>query len=401
MTSRWLLYSHDALGLGHVRRMTSIAGAVLERSPGVSALLVTCTPQADALPMPPGLDYVKLPSARKTERDRYESRTLRLGSDALRELRAGLLENVVRDFTPGFTLVDKSPLGMMGELRPALERLGPAGSGRRLVLGWRDILDRPETVRRDWADGSLLEAIERWYDEVWVYGDPAVFDLRREYGMPDAIAERVRFLGYLAPRVGEAERAAARARWSRDGEPLIVATVGGGEDGEALLAAFLEAARRGMLPADARAVAVTGPFLPEPGVRRLAAGAPPQVSVTRFVPGLEAVLAAADAVVSMAGYNTTCEVLGAGTPAVLVPRRMQRDEQRLRAERLEGLGLVERVDTDALAARPLADALRRALARRRVRPAVALDGLERVADRVRDLFVALAGPRPSPGTEAA
>jgi hypothetical protein len=32
---RFLLYSHDALGLGHVRRNLVIAGALVERCPGV------------------------------------------------------------------------------------------------------------------------------------------------------------------------------------------------------------------------------------------------------------------------------------------------------------------------------------------------------------------------------
>jgi hypothetical protein len=33
-TPRFLLYSHDALGLGHVRRNLVIAAALVERSPG-------------------------------------------------------------------------------------------------------------------------------------------------------------------------------------------------------------------------------------------------------------------------------------------------------------------------------------------------------------------------------
>ena len=78
MRSHWLLYSHDALGLGHARRMTGIARAVLPSRPDVSALLVTCSPQIDALPVPPGLDYVKLPSARKLAASQYVARTLRI-----------------------------------------------------------------------------------------------------------------------------------------------------------------------------------------------------------------------------------------------------------------------------------------------------------------------------------
>src|SRR5262249_60145791 len=78
MLSHWLLYSYDALGLGHARRMTGIARAVLPGRPDLSALLVTCSPQIDALPVPTGLDYVKLPSARTLSTSEYGAGTLRL-----------------------------------------------------------------------------------------------------------------------------------------------------------------------------------------------------------------------------------------------------------------------------------------------------------------------------------
>src|SRR2546423_15700155 len=94
MHSHWLLYSYDALGLGHARRMTGIARAVLPGRPDLSALLVTCSPQIDALPVPPGLDYVKLPSARKLSTSDYLARTMRLGPDRLPDLRATILADV-------------------------------------------------------------------------------------------------------------------------------------------------------------------------------------------------------------------------------------------------------------------------------------------------------------------
>jgi len=84
MHSHWLLYSYDALGLGHARRMTGIARAVLPSRPDLSALLVTCSPQIDALPVPIGLDYVKLPSARKVGPGRYEPRTLTVEHERFR-----------------------------------------------------------------------------------------------------------------------------------------------------------------------------------------------------------------------------------------------------------------------------------------------------------------------------
>ena len=390
MLSHWLLYSYDALGLGHARRMTGIARAVLPSRPDLSALLVTCSPQIDALPVPPGLDYVKLPSARKLSTSQYVARTMRLEPDRLRDLRGTILEEVARSFQPDFFLCDKSPCGLMGELAPTLDRLRTESPDTRMVLGWRDILDGPAQMRAEWRRSNVLSHIDRWYDEVWVFGDPALFDVREEYDLPRHIADRVRYVGYLSPNVPPDAVAFARAeletlaRGEADSGPIALVTVGGGEDGETLIARWIGAARAGLLPKDLRSVVVTGPMMPEDAQLRIAAAAPASVTVTRYIGGLEAYAAAADLVVGMAGYNTSCEVLGARTAAVLVPRASQRDEQRMRAVRLAERGLVDMVDSTDLTPETLAAAAIRALARgrRTTDCELALDGYTRVIREV-------------------
>jgi predicted glycosyltransferase len=379
MAARWMLYSYDALGLGHVRRMLSIARAGLARRGDLNALLATCSPQIDALPVPAGLDYVKLPSARKIENDRYLPRTLDLEAAHLRAMRSGMLLNVARWFRPDFLLVDKTPAGLMGELGPSLALLRRAGRDSCIGLGWRDILDEPGRVHDEWRKHDTLATIARFYDEIWVYGDPTIFDVREAYQLPDPIADRVRYLGYLAPRVDQERREQARAALGIDGSPLALVTAGGGEDGERLLACYLEAAHRRLLPEPLASMLVTGPFLPADAVQRLAGSTPQGVTVTRFVSGLDGVIAAADVVVSLAGYNTVCEVLGSGTPAVLVPRVGLREEQRMRAARLAERGLVEQVPPDSMTPASIAEGVRRAMARgRRAVQGLRLDGLDGV-----------------------
>ncbi len=385
MLSHWLLYSYDALGLGHARRMTGIARAVLPSRPDLSALLVTCSPQIDALPVPQGLDYVKLPSARKMSTSQYVARTMRLEPDRLRDLRATILEEVARSFQPDLFLCDKSPSGLMGELAPTLDRLRTDSPGTRMVLGWRDILDGPDRMRAEWRKTGVLTHIDRWYDEVWVYGDPTLFDVREEYDLPRHISDRVRYVGYLSPQLSPEAVSDARAELEAlaPGEsgsgPIALVTVGGGEDGESVLARWIQAARAGLLPKGLRSVLVTGPMMPEDAQARITEAAPSSCVVTRFIGGLETYTAAADLVVSMAGYNTSCEVLGARTPVVMVPRASQRDEQRIRATRLAERGLVEMIEPND-AAEALAAAAQRAMERgRRTHDAgLALDGHTRV-----------------------
>jgi predicted glycosyltransferase len=390
-----MLYCHDALGLGHIRRSLAIARAVLAARSEVAALLVTCSPVVDALEIPPGLDYVKLPSARKTDDRRYAPRTLRIGDQRYWHLRARLLHEAAMAFEPDLLLVDKSPGGLHNELLDLLPRLRDRRRVR-IVLGWRDILDSPDRIRAEWSDNGTLDLVERLYDEIWVYGDPRVFDLREGCGLPVSLARRVRFLGYLAPDVDDARLAQARESIAPDGRPAALVTTGGGEEGESLVACYLEAARRRLLPRDLRSLVVTGPFstLAEDG----GGAVPENVTVKRFVPGLDAMVAAADVVVGRAGYNTVCEVLSAGTPAVLVPRVLHREEQRIRARRLSELGVAESVEPDVLTPGALARAVGRALARGRTHVnGVRLDGLRQVPRRVATLLGHRRRPiRPAP-----
>ena len=168
-------------------------------------------------------------------------------------------------------------------------------------------------------------------------------------------------------------------------------------DGETLIARWITAARGGLLPKHLRSVVVTGPMMPEDAQLRIAAAAPASVTVTRFIGGLEAYLVAADLLVGMAGYNTSCEVLGARTAAVLVPRASQRDEQRIRAARLAERGLVDMVDSTELTPETLAAAAIRSLARgRRTTDCdLALDGYSRVVSEIARVLPARPVPPPT------
>jgi predicted glycosyltransferase len=125
-------------------------------------------------------------------------------------------------------------------------------------------------------------------------------------------------------------------------------------------------------------------MMPEDAQTRITEAAPDSCTVTRYIGGLESHAAAADVVVCMAGYNTSCEVLGARTPTVMMPRTTQREEQRIRATMLAKHGLVDMVDVRDASTADVADAVRRALARGRRTDdgGLALDGHSRVATEV-------------------
>lgn len=382
---RIAFYSHDTQGLGHIRRNITLAAALVDDRDDTDVVLLTGNPEATALPLPPHTDLVTLPTIGKDAGGAYAGRALGSPLRRITAMRAGIVDATVTAFDPDLLVVDKVAAGVNDELLPALERCRARGR-TRMVLGLREILDEDEAVRRDWRRQRTTEVVRAFYDEVWIYGDAAVYDLTAEHAVVREISDRVRFTGYLA-----AERATrCRPRWRvadrarPPAAPYVLGMVGGGQDGLRLAAAFAGAA----LPTGHRGVLVTGPYLPHRHLEALGGmtSGRDDLTVLSFIPDADSFINGAAAVVSMAGYNTVCELLAAGVPALLAPRTAPRREQWIRADRLTARGVVDMVEPAALTSATVTGWLATAVTRPAAVPAVDVHGLRRIPCLVTDLL---------------
>jgi predicted glycosyltransferase len=354
--SRFLLFSNEAVGLGHMRRATAITARLAGMDPRTTSLIVTGSPVHSLFDLPPRVDTLTLPALARDGNGRLHSRRLELGDDEVRRLRGTVARATSLTFDPDCAVVDRLPLGLEGELVPALEALRAAGC--KLVLGLRDIEDDPAEVRRTWGAG-LRDAIRRFYDLVIVYGPPAP-----ALDAIDCLEWDAESLPVPVVHVGYVGGEPNGSNHDDLPEDYVLATVGGGADGFDVLATFIEALRLEELPCPA--VVVAGPLMARDQferLRTLATGL--DVRVWRFKPNLAGLIADARAVVCMAGYNTVAEVMRARVPALLVPRVHPISEQLLRARELESRGLQDLLHPSQLSAETMRDALERLLARPR------------------------------------
>lgn len=385
-----LLYSHDTYGLGHLRRNTAIAHALLARDPGLSVTLLSGSSMTDQLPVPAGISVVRLPSVVKVGADQYRpvdpSQTL----PALRAERAATISETLLRLRPDVFLVDHAPLGMKGELSLALRTARRLLPSTRVVLGLRDILDDRAVVRQAWREQGVYRAMEAFYDQILVYGSRELFDVTVEYGFPASVRERTTFTGYIAKDRGLEAPIALDAAWAEAApeSSRVLVMGGGGADAAALFTLFLQAWPAIQGAVAAHAVLVTGPLMDDDVRRSLVQASDGVAGITpvAFSPFMLSLVAAADLVVSMGGYNSVTEVVAAGKPLVCCPRVAPRTEQLIRATILERLGLARVVRLDS---RPteLAQAIRQALAdpalpRGAARRLIDLDGGHRVADEL-------------------
>jgi predicted glycosyltransferase len=352
---RIALYSHDAQGLGHLRRNLSIARALADAEPS-SILLIAGAKEAALFGLPRGTDTLVLPALRKDPAGGYHARSIALDLPGIVALRAQILRSALVAFEPDVLIVDKLPSGVEGELNLSFEALHDMGT--RLVLGLRDVLDDPVTTRRDWDRCDFERVLRDHYDAVWVYGDPRVYDAALEYEIPFDLAVKFSYSGYIDRQAGSTDRAARADRRRTElgfssKSRICLCLVGGGEDGYPLAAAFA----RAELPPGSLGVIVAGPFMPavEHAAVQALADKRTDLIVLRFVDDPGPLLWLADQVVAMGGYNTTSEILACRKRALIVPRVRPRREQLIRAERLASLGALDVLPPHRLTAEALTD----------------------------------------------
>lgn len=368
--ARVLLYSHDTFGLGHLRRSRTIAQALTQVDPALSALILTGSPIAGRFDFPSRVDHVRLPGVVKLPNGDYASHNLGLPIEETVALRQALIDAAAGAFGPGMLIVDKEAWGFRNELAGTLASARRAGA--RIVLGIRDVLDEAGALAEEWARKGHVEAIERYFDEIWVYGLPQVHHPLAGLGLSERAMARVVYTGYLRREIPEPSADPA------SDEPYICVTTGGGGDGARLIDWVLSAYEHDPTLAP-RAVLVYGPFMAAEhradfDARAEALGG--RITAMRFASHLERLMADSVGIIAMGGYNTFCEILSVDRPAIIAPRTHPRREQLIRATAAEALGLVRMLHEPRDGAHPavMATAIR-ALATQRRPSAVEIPGL--------------------------
>jgi predicted glycosyltransferase len=375
MTTRIVLYSHDSMGLGHIRRNLALAHALTAGLGDVTGILIAGRPEATRFAAPEGWDWVILPGVEPTT-DGYRASALDVDIATTTSVRGAVFRATMRTFRPDLVVIDRHPLGVARELESGLHLLRAENPECRIVLGLRDILDTPSAASAEWRALGGGRTLRPLLDAVWVYGDPAIHDLAADGQLPASLRGLVQHTGYLAEgrHIGHPH--------DIDG-PFVLTTVGGGSDGLGLAIAAAGAD----VPCGYRHLVVTGPQMSASDRALVDAAAGPATMVVRRVPDALPLMHRAAAVVCMAGYNTICEVMSTQTPALVAPRVQRRAEQRIRTAALASAGAIDALPHARTTAAQIGSWLAANVGRRVHRTGVALNGLERVPVLAADLLV--------------
>jgi predicted glycosyltransferase len=313
-------------------------------------LILTGSPIVGRFTLPGQIDFVRIPGMIKRTNEEYLPLSIKINPKHALDIRKNIIKATAKTFQPQLFIVDKEPLGLKKEVLPTLKWLRRSLPGARTILGLRDIMDEAPVTRRDWREKGIYDVLDDLYNEIWVYGIQSLYDPIREYDIPDSLSQKITFTGYI-PRKAldrKSRRKTRKKQGIESGDKLVVVTTGGGGDGYAVMDTFLQMLESEKEPPSFKTIFITGPFMPRKErdditdrARKLG------LRAWHFYRGMEEILAAADLVVSMGGYNTVCEILTQGTPSLIIPREKPRKEQLIRAQMLREQNLADYIPWDS------------------------------------------------------
>ncbi len=316
-----MIHVQHLLGVGHLQRMLTLAEGL--------ATEFDVTLVSGGMPtgqVAPGVRFVQLPPLRSIDA-RFVDLVDAEGNpidDAWKARRRDALLAAYRETRPRLLITETFPFGrrmLRFELLPLLEFARDDPNCMVVAASIRDVLQPKSKPARN---REIRDLIAVYYDFVLVHGDPDLIPLAKSYPSADEIADKIVYSGYL-------HRRPAIPTAPQDGAGDVVVSAGGSDTGLALLRCALDARALSGLAA-ARWRILVSPAICAADFADLRRRAGDGVVVERNRADFPAVLARARLSISQAGYNTVCDLLGAGVPAVLVPFAEEGEiEQTLRA----------------------------------------------------------------------
>ncbi len=368
-----MIYVQHLLGIGHLQRCMQLAAALADRdfrvdlvSGGMPCAIETATGvHLHQLPAVYSADakFAMLLDADGTEID-----------ESFRKSRSQRLLELFNSLSPQALITETYPFGrrmMRFELIPLLKRARATRSCRLVVSSVRDILQPKNKPGRNC---EILDLMEEYYDHVLVHGDPSIATLELSFKRAREIANKLFYSGYI----GRSSPAPPSGSESRD---EVLVSAGGSATGLEILKSAI-AARPLTSLAHVRWRILVSPAIKDSAfaeLRKLAGGG---IVVERNRTDFSALMGNARVSISQAGYNTVTDILGAETPAVVIPFSDEGEiEQQLRARRLHQLGRMVKLDQNRLNAQNLATAVDEAL-EFNSHLAVDLDGANNSAEKL-------------------
>ncbi|SME92372.1 glycosyltransferase family protein [Desulfovibrio gilichinskyi] len=326
-------YCQHVLGMGHFFRSLEISRALQNEQ-----VIFVSGGTKPAQQLPDHVEYFQLPGLCMDES--FGGLTPTDEGRAIDEVKADRIEKIKILFEqkqPDIFLIELFPFGRKAfrfELLPILDSIKAGLYGNvKVICSLRDILVEKNDGGKH--EKRCVETLNKYFDLLLIHSDPQIAKLDETFQAMNDIAIPYLYTGFVARKPNKNIRGVIRKQLgiSTD-EKLLVVSAGGGKVGESLLKAVFDSFAELNIE-KTKLLMLTGPFFDNDkyDLMKTASLSLPNITVEKFAPDFPNLLTGADAMISMAGYNTCMDILTTNIPSAVLPFAQNR-EQRMRAEKL-------------------------------------------------------------------
>jgi predicted glycosyltransferase len=381
---RLMFYCQHILGIGHIVRSMEIVRGLMK---DFQICFINGGEIIEGFQIPDGIEVINIPAIKTDSefKQLFVPEGFQTVDQAL-EHRRDLLLQAVQKFQPDVLVVELFPFGrrrFSSELIPFIESARSIGS--KVVCSLRDIVVTKQDRTRH--EDKICRLMNQYFDLLLVHGDEAFMPLETSFSRVNDLLCPVHYTGYVVQNSFLSPPA------SPPTSPSILASVGGGRFGHELLEAVAQASEILAKKIPHHIQMFTGPFSPDDVLHRMQAIANQgqNLSVERYTPHFLSYMQQAELSISMAGYNTTMNVLQTGVRSMLLPFTGNDDqEQSLRSHRLEELGIVSVIQREDLEPKRFAQKVIDCLQQQPQPITFDMQGVEKTAQYIKALTTSVA-----------
>ncbi len=378
---RLMFYCQHILGMGHLVRSTEIVRGLMK---DFHVCFINGGEVVQGFKIPSGVDVINLPAI-KTD---TEFQTLQVvdstySLEEVKEIRQQKLLQILDEFQPDVLMIELFPFGRRRfsfELIPLLERVRHQSPTTKIVCSLRDIVVNHKNPIKH--EEKVCNLINQYFDLLLIHGDPQFKPLEETFSRVADLECEVYYTGYVVQPQPKKILIA--------NQPLILVSVGGGRFGHELLECVIKAAPMIQKTLPHTIQMFTGPFMPDDKFNQLQTMAKDShnLKIERYTPNLLQYMCQADISISMSGYNTTMNILTSGVRAMILPFTGNNDqEQKLRATKLEKLGVVDMIRPEELEPDIFVEKLKGCLQKQPTKMRFDFGGVEKTAGLLKKLVV--------------
>lgn len=376
-----LFYCQHSVGIGHLVRSFAIIEA-LKKVFNVTLISGGLFPEG--IPMPSDITFVQLPPIGQNSSGKLE---VIASSKPLYEVmseRKKILFNTYKKLAPQIVVTEYFPFGkiqFMGELLPVLKHIKTSNESIMLVASLRDILELKSTSQKLQQRFST-SVVNDYYHEIIVHGDPNIIPLETTCPQAKSIETPVSYSGYVT-------KAQPIKPVDFTQNKTVVLSLGSGKVGNSFALKMVAAYQQFGFGQDILLLIIAGPLFPEEEYEALQQLCKTNSGITiqNQVPNLLPIWENARLSVSMAGYNTSMELIKNKIPAVLLPyENPTNTEQVIRSKKMAEAGLVLTVDFNRATPKELAGLIVKGLHFTPIQIAINLDGAKNTAKLLKQKY---------------